>query len=290
VDNAIISGSEVAANVAQTQVTPRIKFLSNKLNRVMDNILGKPKYMEELLEEIQAGARSPQKQLYDAANRIRIPRGTPKGDMIYARMEDQIPQSYIDALNNSYRIRAEDPSNIRQLIRTKDPKTGKVILSDDLTVEDIDLSVRRMQEDAIKLHKDVNPLGFGVSALKSSDGVDLENLAMSLRADARKLSKEYDAALTMAKDTIQTRQAAMLGAELEKIKEIESVGELLQDVSAKPAGVPVLLRQYLRLGGRVLGFNVDASFGHCLDCLTLVDLRKTPVSVLQKYMDPSRIG
>jgi putative hemolysin len=87
-----------------------------------------------------------------------------------------------------------------------------------------------------------------------------------------------------------SRQAAMLGAELEKIKEIESVGELLQDVSAKPAGVPVLLRQYLRLGGRVLGFNVDASFGHCLDCLTLVDLRKTPVSVLQKYMDPSRIG
>jgi hypothetical protein len=228
VDNAIISGSEVAANVAQTQVTPRIKFLSNKLNRVMDNILGKPKYMEELLEEIQAGARSPQKQLYDAANRIRIPRGTPEGQTIYARMEDQIPQSYIDALNNSYRIRAEDPSNIRQLIRTKDPKTGKVILSDDLTVEDIDLIVRRMQEDAVKLHKDVNPLGFGVSALKSSDGVALENLAMSLRADARKLSKEYDAALTMAKDTIQTRQAAMLGETLlDKNTRMPDVAEAL---------------------------------------------------------------
>lgn len=85
------------------------------------------------------------------------------------------------------------------------------------------------------------------------------------------------------------RHAAKLGAELAEIKEIDAVGQLLQDVSAKPEGVPVLLRQYLRLGGRVLGFNVDASFGHCLDCLTLVDLRKTPASVLQKYMDPARI-
>lgn len=86
------------------------------------------------------------------------------------------------------------------------------------------------------------------------------------------------------------RHAAMLGAELAGIKEIDAVAQLLQDVSAKPDGVPVLLRQYLRLGGRVLGFNVDADFGHCLDCLTLVDLRKTPVSVLQKYMDPARIS
>jgi len=32
------------------------------------------------------------------------------------------------------------------------------------------------------------------------------------------------------------------------------------------------------------GFNVDPDFGSALDCLVLVDLRKTEPQVLQKYM------
>jgi hypothetical protein len=46
----------------------------------------------------------------------------------------------------------------------------------------------------------------------------------------------------------------------------------------------VLLRHYLKLGGRVLGFNIDPDFGNTLDCLVLVDLRKTEPRVLQRYM------
>jgi hypothetical protein len=49
----------------------------------------------------------------------------------------------------------------------------------------------------------------------------------------------------------------------------------------------VLLRQYLKLGGRILGFNVDPAFAYCVDCLTLVDLCKTPDAVLGKYMSPA---
>ena len=37
-------------------------------------------------------------------------------------------------------------------------------------------------------------------------------------------------------------------------------------------GVPVLVRNYLRLGGKMLGFSVDPAFGHCIDGLVLVDL------------------
>ena len=33
-----------------------------------------------------------------------------------------------------------------------------------------------------------------------------------------------------------------------------------------------------------MGFNVDPEFGNALDCLVLVDLRKTDQSVLRKYM------
>lgn len=231
-DNAIIEGSEVAAGVAQRAVTPRIKFLQKKLTKVMDTVLGKPKYMEDILEEIQAGARAPQRQLYDAAYVKRIPRGTPEGALIYGRIEDQIPQSYIDALNNSYRIRAQDPSNIRQLTRTKDPATGRVMLNDVLSVEDIDLITRRMEEDALKMHKDLNPLAFGVSAIKSKDGMDLENLAMSIRSNARKIVPEYDEALKKSRNTIQQRRAAQLGeALLDRNTRMADVAEALSNAT-----------------------------------------------------------
>ncbi len=50
------------------------------------------------------------------------------------------------------------------------------------------------------------------------------------------------------------------------------------------AGIPVLLRQYLRLNARVLGFNVDPAFGGALDALMMVDLTRLPVATLQRYL------
>ena len=49
-------------------------------------------------------------------------------------------------------------------------------------------------------------------------------------------------------------------------------------------GVPVLLRQYLKLGGSLLGFNIDPDFGNCLDGLILVDLTKTDPVILNRYI------
>ena len=43
----------------------------------------------------------------------------------------------------------------------------------------------------------------------------------------------------------------------------------------------MLLRQYLKLGGRVLGFNIDPDFNDTLDCLLLVDLRRTGPRLLK---------
>ncbi len=48
--------------------------------------------------------------------------------------------------------------------------------------------------------------------------------------------------------------------------------------------VPILLRQYLKLGGRVAAFNVDRRFSNVLDGLILVDLRETPQRTLNRYM------
>ncbi len=54
--------------------------------------------------------------------------------------------------------------------------------------------------------------------------------------------------------------------------------------SAESRGVPVLLRQYLSLGGRLLGFNVDPRFSNALDGLILVDLMETRPRLLERFL------
>jgi hypothetical protein len=46
----------------------------------------------------------------------------------------------------------------------------------------------------------------------------------------------------------------------------------------------VLLRQYLQLGGRLLGFSLDRDFADTLDGLIMVDLREVEEAVLARYM------
>jgi putative hemolysin len=49
-------------------------------------------------------------------------------------------------------------------------------------------------------------------------------------------------------------------------------------------GIPVLLRQYLKLGGRIAAFNRDPDFGDCLDGLICVDLSETDERTLSRFM------
>ena len=48
--------------------------------------------------------------------------------------------------------------------------------------------------------------------------------------------------------------------------------------------MPVLLKQYLRLGGELVAFNVDRKFANALDGLIVVDLRKTDQRILERYL------
>ncbi|MCQ2371216.1 MAG: lysophospholipid acyltransferase family protein [Akkermansia sp.] len=58
-------------------------------------------------------------------------------------------------------------------------------------------------------------------------------------------------------------------------------------VEAEPdrKGIPVLLRQYLRLNGKMLSFGIDEGFGGVLDCLVLLDLESTAERFLKRYME-----
>ncbi len=72
--------------------------------------------------------------------------------------------------------------------------------------------------------------------------------------------------------------------------DLADLTQVLGDIDSERPGLPVLLRQYLKLGGKLLGFSVDPAFGDALDGLIVVDLTKTDPKALARYMgkDASR--
>jgi putative hemolysin len=68
------------------------------------------------------------------------------------------------------------------------------------------------------------------------------------------------------------------------LHDLDELSQPITDVETDGKGLPILLRQYAKIGGRLLGFNVDRKFSDVLDGLVVVDLRKTEPGVLERYM------
>ena len=68
------------------------------------------------------------------------------------------------------------------------------------------------------------------------------------------------------------------------------VDRLVGRLEADGKGMPVLLRQYLKLNARLIGFNVDPAFGEALDALMLVDLAAVDRAILNRYMGRTGAG
>jgi len=68
------------------------------------------------------------------------------------------------------------------------------------------------------------------------------------------------------------------------LRDLDELSQPITDVEADGKGLPILLRQYAKIGGKLLGFNVDRKFSNVLDGLVVVDLRQTDPAVLERYM------
>jgi putative hemolysin len=68
------------------------------------------------------------------------------------------------------------------------------------------------------------------------------------------------------------------------LRDLEEVSTFISEIEADQKGVPVLLKQYLKLDGRLLSYNVDPEFSGVLDVLIVVDLRRTRDQILQRYL------
>ena len=80
------------------------------------------------------------------------------------------------------------------------------------------------------------------------------------------------------------RRSVKLRLDPELITDIEELSAFVSDLETDRKGVPVLLRQYIRMGGRLMGFNVDRSFANGLDGLVMVDLTKCEPKILERLM------
>jgi putative hemolysin len=64
----------------------------------------------------------------------------------------------------------------------------------------------------------------------------------------------------------------------------EHLSSVVSDAESDGKGLPVLVSEYLKLGGRFLGFNVDPDFCGVTDGLVVVDLLDTDRRLLKFYM------
>ena len=89
------------------------------------------------------------------------------------------------------------------------------------------------------------------------------------------------AALVTALDPYREPRASMSGSPVPA--SVDDAERLVAGIEGDGVGMPVLLRQYLKLNARLLGFNRDAAFNDTLDALMTVDLAEVDPRILRRY-------
>ena len=75
-----------------------------------------------------------------------------------------------------------------------------------------------------------------------------------------------------------------LGLAYSMVRDVQDFSELISDIEPGATGIPILLKHYMKLGGKFLGFSIDPKFNNALDALVLVDLVRTDPRTLARYM------
>jgi putative hemolysin len=66
--------------------------------------------------------------------------------------------------------------------------------------------------------------------------------------------------------------------------DIEVINSMIMEIEPDDKGIPILIRQYMKLGGKFCGFGIDPAFNDSVDCLVIIDLLHADESILARYM------
>lgn len=67
---------------------------------------------------------------------------------------------------------------------------------------------------------------------------------------------------------------------------VQHLNARVSELEPDGKGLPTLVKEYIKLGGRFLAFSVDPDFGNALDGLVTVDLLQTEERLLNLFMGP----
>jgi putative hemolysin len=68
------------------------------------------------------------------------------------------------------------------------------------------------------------------------------------------------------------------------LPDVDDLSAPISDLEPDGKGIPILVKQYVKLGGKLLAFSVDPQFGNTLDGFVMVDLTRTSPEILARYM------
>jgi putative hemolysin len=121
---------------------------------------------------------------------------------------------------------------------------------------------------------------FGVVSI--SDRYDSTSRSLMLKfLQTRRFDVELGRLVRARNPPPPPRDAMVQSASVDNL---DQVSGLVRRIEADGKDVPVLLRQYLKLNAKLLGFTVDPAFGNVLDGLVLVDLADVEPALLARYM------
>jgi len=126
---------------------------------------------------------------------------------------------------------------------------------------------------------------FGVVSI-SNDYSELSKALMTRFLVQTEMQPGYESLVTSRTPwTAKLEPGPDVHALLAGCNSIEDVDELVRDIEQSKVGVPVLVRQYLKLQAKLLApFNVDRSFEDCIDGLMLVDFMQVERRIAHFYL------
>lgn len=147
-------------------------------------------------------------------------------------------------------------------------------------------------------HSPLNLLWKGIGRFAAARGINILFGPVSISREYTQLSrkliidclKETCYASSLARRVKPLRpfrapvRAGWRRSDLLVVRDMELVSGIIAQLEKDEKGLPILVRQYVKLGGKFLGFNVDTAFSDVVDGLIVVNLLETERRTLEKYM------
>jgi putative hemolysin len=73
-------------------------------------------------------------------------------------------------------------------------------------------------------------------------------------------------------------------------RDINKLDKTIGDLDELNSGLPVLLKKYIKLNAKIIGFNVDPKFNNCLDGLIVLDIYDVPKNTIESLSKEANDG